>query len=74
MPALLSRRLMSTTTGCMVEAVVNSGNTEGRYELIHQMHNDDQCREVLSSVVYCSVLKGFAREQKVESTSAVYEE
>jgi pentatricopeptide repeat domain-containing protein 1 len=66
-------RPTSITVGCMVEAVVNSGNAEGGYELIHQMQDDDQCREVLSSVMYCSVLKGFARDKKLERASAVYE-
>merc|ERR1719387_2642916 len=37
-------RPTSITLGCMVEAVVNNGDTEGAYELIHQMQDDDQCR------------------------------
>jgi pentatricopeptide repeat protein len=58
----------------MVEAVVSNGDTEGAYELIHQMQEDEQCREVLNSVIYGSVLKGFAREKKMERVLAVYEE
>jgi pentatricopeptide repeat protein len=34
----------SITLGCMVEAVVSNGDTEGAFELIHQMQEDDQCR------------------------------
>ena len=30
------------------------------------MLDNDQCREFLKSVLYCSVLKGFAREKKLE--------
>jgi pentatricopeptide repeat protein len=62
------------TLGCMVEAVVSNGDTEGAYELIHQMQDDEQCREVLNSVIYGSVLKGFAREKKMERVWSVYEE
>merc|ERR550514_2609875 len=64
----------SITIGCMVEAVVNNGDTEGAYELIHQMQDDQQCREALNSVIYCSVLKGFTREKKMERVWSVYEE
>merc|ERR1719443_2567380 len=67
-------RPTSITIGGMVEAVVNNGDTEGAYELIHQMYDDDQCRESLNSVIYCSVLKGFAREKKLERVWQVYEE
>merc|ERR1719182_593262 len=64
----------SITLGCMVEAVVSNGDTEGAFELIHQMQDDDQCRTSLNSVIYCSVLKGFTREKKIDRVWAVYEE
>jgi len=64
----------SITMGCMVEAIVNNGDTEGAYDLIHQMQEDEQCRDVLNSVIYCSVLKGFTREKKIDRVWAVYEE
>merc|ERR1719482_1510449 len=67
-------RPTSITMGCMVEAVVNNGDTEGAYELIHQMQDDEQCCEALNSVIYCSVLKGFAREKKLQRVWAVYGE
>merc|ERR1719386_287860 len=70
-----SRHIRPTciTLGCMVEAVVTNGDCEGAYELIHQMQDDEQCREALNSVIYCSVLKGFTREKKMERVWAVYE-
>merc|ERR1719460_3404050 len=64
----------SITLGCMVEAIVGNGDTEGAFDLIHQMQDDDQCRTALNSVIYCSVLKGFAREKKMERVLAVYAE
>merc|ERR1719146_292208 len=67
-------RPTSITIGCMVEAVVNSGDTEGAYELVHQMQDDDECRESLNSFIYCSVLKGFTREKKLERAWDVYKE
>lgn len=67
-------RPTSITLGCMVEAVVSNGDTEGAYDLIHQMQEDDRCREALNAVIYCSVLKGFTREKKIQRVWTVYEE
>jgi len=64
----------SITLGCMVEAVVSNGDTEGAFELIHQMQDDDQCKGALNSVIYCSVLKGFCRQKKLDRVWSVYEE
>jgi pentatricopeptide repeat protein len=58
----------------MVEAVVNNGDTEGAYDLVQQIQDDEQCRGVLNSVIYCSVLKGFTRQKKFDRVQAVYEE
>jgi pentatricopeptide repeat protein len=64
----------SITLGCMVEAIVCNGDTEGAFDLIHQIQDDDQCSSALNSVIYCSVLKGFAREKKLDRAWVVYEE
>merc|ERR1719454_855191 len=64
----------SITLGCMVEAIVGNGDIEGAFDLIHQMQDDDQCRGALNSVIYCSVLKGFCREKKMERVWSVYQE
>merc|ERR1740130_420482 len=64
----------SITLGCMVEAVVSNGDTEGAFDLIHQMQDDDECSASLNSVIYCSVLKGFTREKKIDRVLDVYAE
>jgi pentatricopeptide repeat protein len=64
----------SVTLGCMVEAIVTNGDTEGAFDLVHQMQDDEQCYSALNSVIYCSVLKGFTREKKIDRVWAVYEE
>jgi pentatricopeptide repeat protein len=64
----------SITLGCMIEAIVSNGDTEGAYDLIHQMQDDEHCRGSLNSVIYCSVLKGFTREKKMDRALAVYGE
>lgn len=67
-------RPTSITVGCMVEAIVGNGDTEGAYDLVHQLQEDDMCREALNSVIYCSLLKGFTREKRIQRAWAVYEE
>merc|ERR1719379_579432 len=64
----------SITIGCMVEAVVSNGDPEGGYELIKQMQEDDQCRDQVNAVIYCSVLKSFAHEKKMERVWNVWED
>jgi pentatricopeptide repeat protein len=64
----------SITLGCMVEAVVRLGDTDGAYDLVQQIQDDDQCKGAVNSVIYCSVLKGFAREKKLDRVWSVYEE
>jgi len=64
----------SITMGCMVEAIVNNGDTEGAFDLIHQVQEDKDCRGAINSIVYCSVLKGFTREKKIDRVWEVYQE
>jgi len=64
----------SITLGCMIEAVVNNGDAEGAFDLIHEMQQDEQCRSAVNSIIYCSVLKGFSREKKLDRVWEVYEE
>merc|ERR1719171_2216409 len=67
-------RPTSITIGCMVEAVAINGDIEGAYELIHQMYEDEQCRERVNAVIYGSVIKGFAHAKKMERVWAAWED
>eukprot|EP00397_Hematodinium_sp_SG-2012_P004643 GEMP01004655.1.p1 GENE.GEMP01004655.1~~GEMP01004655.1.p1 ORF type:complete len:1075 (+),score=252.38 GEMP01004655.1:158-3382(+) len=71
-----SRHIKPTpiTLGCMVEAIVMNGDAEGAYELIQQMREDDECVQCLNAVIYCSVLKGFTREKRIDRVWTVYKE
>jgi len=64
----------SITVGCMVEALANNGDTEGAYELVQQMQNDAHCKIDINDVIYCSLLKGFAREKKLDRVFAVFQD
>jgi len=64
----------SITIGCMVEAVVSNGDVEGGYELIQDLFEDENCREQVNAVIYCSVLKGYARSRRMERVWTVWNE
>mmetsp|Transcript_10702 Transcript_10702/g.17615 ORF Transcript_10702/g.17615 Transcript_10702/m.17615 type:complete len:729 (+) Transcript_10702:59-2245(+) len=64
----------SITLGCMVEALVRNGDADGAYDLIQQVQEDAQCCGVVNSVTYCSVLKGFTREKKLDRAWTLYKE
>jgi len=64
----------SITIGCMVEAVVSNGDIDGGYELIQDLFKDDQCRGQVNAVIYCSVLKGYARSRRMDSVWSVWNE
>jgi pentatricopeptide repeat protein len=64
----------SITLGCMVEAIIRNGDTDGAYDLIQQIEDDTQCQDAINSVIYCSLLKGFARERKLDRVWSVYKE
>jgi pentatricopeptide repeat protein len=64
----------SITLGCMIEALVNNGCTEDAYDLIRDLQADSQCKDSVNAVIFCSILKGFAREKRLQRVWAVYEE
>merc|ERR1719353_1664086 len=64
----------SITIGCMVEAVVSNGDVDGGYELIQQLMADEQCRDKVNAVIYCSVLKGFARNGRMARVWDIWNE
>jgi len=64
----------SITLGCMVEALQNNACTEDAFDLVQQLQEDPQCRGAINAVTYCSILKGFAREKKLERVLEIYQE
>jgi len=64
----------SITVGCMVEAVVNNGDTDAAFELVVQMQKENAAEGLVNSVIYCSILKGFAREKKLDRVWDVYQD
>merc|ERR1719424_798156 len=58
----------------MVEALQNNACAEDAFDLVQQLQEDPQCQGAINSVIYCSILKGFARDKKLERVWDVYQE
>jgi len=64
----------SISIGCMVEALVSSGDPDAGYELIHEMLSEEQTKSQLNAVIYCSVLKGFCHQKRFDRVWDLYHE
>lgn len=64
----------SVTLGCMVEALVHNGCTQDAWKLTRNLWNDDSTRTLVNSVIYSTILKGFANMQNTEKVMVVYED
>jgi len=67
-------RPTSITLGCMVEALVINNQGDEALELVHkQLECEEGCKSV-NTVVYSTVLKGFAVGRRIDKVFAVYKE
>jgi pentatricopeptide repeat protein len=55
----------SITIGCMVEAVAANGDVEGSLKLVSDLLEDPKTKDQINSVIYGSILKHYAKAQKV---------
>jgi pentatricopeptide repeat protein len=56
----------SITTGCMVEALVANGTVDDAWTLVQEMIADEKQCDSINTVIYSTVLKGFAHAWKLE--------
>jgi len=70
-----ARGVMPTeiTVGCMVEALVVNGQADEALDLVHKLQEDSK-HGCMNTVIYSTLMKGFAYKKKVEQVFAVYEE
>merc|ERR1719453_924763 len=58
----------------MVEALVANGCTMEAWELAQKIWNDKTTRPLVNTVIYSSILKGFANAKETDKVMALYEE
>jgi len=62
------------TVGCMVEALVMSGCTQEAWDLTQKLWEDETQRPSVNTVIYSTILKGFAMTRQHTKVNALYEE
>jgi pentatricopeptide repeat protein len=64
----------SVTLGCMVEALVANGRTREAWALVQKIWADASTQPLVNTVIYSSILKGFAQAKELENVMALYNE
>jgi len=62
------------TLGCMAEALVANGEAEEAWDLIHTQLDSEDRSGCINTVIYSTVLKGFAVSRRMDKVFAVYKE
>jgi len=64
----------SVTLGCMVEALVANGRALDAWQLTQKLWADEKTRPIVNTVIYSTILKGFAHNKETDKVMALYEE
>merc|ERR1719478_2004280 len=57
----------------MVEALCANGRPAEAWQLVHKMREDEHTRPLVNTVIYSTILKGFAHTKETDKVMAVYE-
>merc|ERR1719217_127717 len=64
----------SITLGCMVDALVNNGLQEEAFELVREIREESEYSDILNTVIYSTLLKGFAQTRQPGRVQEVFDE
>jgi pentatricopeptide repeat protein len=67
-------RPTAITLGCMVDALVKNHAVDSAWQLLHSLLKDEQMCSLVNTVIYSTVLKGFAMSKQVSKVFEVYAE
>jgi pentatricopeptide repeat protein len=67
-------RPTSITLGCMVEALVVNNCSDEAWSLVRKIADDENDKDLLNTVIYSTILKGFAMAKRSDRLMALYEE
>jgi pentatricopeptide repeat protein len=62
------------TLGCMIQALVANKRTTPAWELVQEMRKDEATRPLVNTVIYSTILKGFANAKETDKVMSLYEE
>merc|ERR1719456_1224482 len=64
----------SITLGCVIDALVNNGFPEEAQQLVREILEDENSAEILNTVIYSTLLKGFAQARQPHRVQEVFED
>merc|ERR1719253_798605 len=64
----------SITLGCMVDALVSNGFPDEAQQLVREILEDESSAEILNTVIYSTLLKGFAQARQPHRVQEVFED
>jgi pentatricopeptide repeat protein len=64
----------SITLGCMVDALVTNGFPDEAQQLVREILEDENSAEILNTVIYSTLLKGFAQARQPQRVQEVFED
>jgi len=64
----------AVTLGCMIDALVNNGRVKDGLELVNQVYDKEETRDLVNTVIYSTILKGFAKEQDIKGVFLIFTE
>merc|ERR1719395_223463 len=62
------------TLGCMIDALVMNNCVEDAWDLVNKVYKDEEQRVSVNTVIYSTILKGFAISKQSEKLMQVYTE
>jgi len=62
------------TLGCMVDALVMNNRVDEAWSLVHELLEDEEMKSFVNTVIFSTVLKGFAILRQTERVFAVHAE
>merc|ERR1719231_896601 len=64
----------SITLGCMVDALVSNGLPDEAFELVREIREESEFADILNTVIYSTLLKGFAQSRQPGRVQDVFEQ
>merc|ERR1719160_715997 len=64
----------SITLGCMVDALVRNSLPDEALSLVREIREDETCKDILNTVIYSTLLKGFAQTRQPGRVQEVFDE
>jgi len=62
------------TLGCMVDALVKNGCVEDAWQMVKKLGQDENFTNLVNTVIYSTILKGFAMSKQSSKVFTVYSE